>query len=499
MPKQQADMPFFRILTSAFQYALEKGHPQITPFEVLISLINDPEAAKFFEESPLDFEALCASVAEMKAFYEELVGEQMQDVEIPEGKRVIPIYLPQTVGVCAAARDMAMKSGHPGYAEILDFIARSGDEHVFESITNAGIRIQEIHELVENQGKIKTQFNEKTVDEVEQLKNLEAFLKSRVFDQDEAVEALVKSIKRAKAGLKEPDKPVGSFLFTGPTGSGKTELAIQTAEGLGYDFLRFDMSEYSEKHNVARMIGAPPGYIGYDKGGELTQKVAQNPKCVILLDEIEKAHPDVFNALLQIMDAGRMTDGQGNTIDFSQAIIIMTSNAGAHRERRQAFGFAASNPQNIEDQERADYDKAIKMLFSPEFRNRLDGVITFKRLSQETVKLVAEKFLSDMNEYMLAPKGVDLVVTPSALDQLAGQGFDDEMGARPMKRTISEVIKNYLADEMLFGSLKDGGTVVVDYNSETQDYTFEVRPLPEKGSHLLPPAPKPAEPLPEVA
>jgi len=285
------------------------------------------------------------------------------------------------------------------------------------------------------------------------LRNLERDLKLLVYGQDQAITALASAIKLGRSGLREPQKPVGCFLFAGPTGVGKTEVTRQLANVLGIELLRFDMSEYMEKHTVSRLIGAPPGYVGYDQGGLLTEAVTKNPHSVLLLDEIEKAHPDVFNLLLQIMDHGTLTDTNGRQADFRHVIMVMTSNAGASEITRNSIGFSLQDNSN-------DGLEAIKKQFSPEFRNRLDGIINFAPLNSETIGLVVDKFIMELDE-QLSHKGVTFIVDKSAREWLMEHGYDKSMGARPMARLIQENVKKPLADELLFGKLMHGGHVTL--------------------------------------
>jgi ATP-dependent Clp protease ATP-binding subunit ClpA len=290
-------------------------------------------------------------------------------------------------------------------------------------------------------------------DDAEVLKDLEASLKRVVFGQDTAIEALSASIKLARAGLREPEKPIGNYLFAGPTGVGKTEVANQLASTLGVELLRFDMSEYMEKHAVSRLIGAPPGYVGFDQGGQLTDGVDQHPHCVLLLDEIEKAHPDVYNILLQVMDHGTLTDHNGRTVDFRNVILIMTSNAGAAEQAKAAIGFAR-------DRRTGEDTAAIERTFTPEFRNRLDAVISFQPLPKEVILSVVEKFVLQL-EAQLMDRNVTIELTKPAAEWLADKGYDDRMGARPLGRVIQENLKKPLAEELLFGKLTKGGVVKV--------------------------------------
>jgi ATP-dependent Clp protease ATP-binding subunit ClpA len=290
-------------------------------------------------------------------------------------------------------------------------------------------------------------------DDAATLKDLEDSLKRVVFGQDDAIDALSSAIKLARAGLREPEKPIGNYLFAGPTGVGKTEVAKQLADTLGVELLRFDMSEYMEKHAVSRLIGAPPGYVGFDQGGLLTDGVDQHPHCVLLLDEIEKAHPDVYNILLQVMDNGALTDHNGRTVSFRNVILIMTSNAGAAEQAKAAIGFGR-------DRREGEDTAAIERTFSPEFRNRLDAVISFAPLSKEVINQVVEKFVLQL-EAQLMDRNVHIELTNDAATWLGDKGYDDRMGARPLGRVIQENIKKPLAEELLFGKLMKGGLVRV--------------------------------------
>ncbi len=321
--------------------------------------------------------------------------------------------------------------------------------------------------------------------DAELLSSLEQSLKTVVFGQDQAITALSSAIKLARAGLREPEKPIGSYLFTGPTGVGKTEVAKQLADTLGVELLRFDMSEYMERHTVSRLIGAPPGYVGFDQGGLLTDGVDQHPHCVVLLDEIEKAHPDLYNILLQVMDHGKLTDHNGKSVDFRNVILIMTSNVGAAELARSPIGFGRKR-------EQGDDEEAINRTFSPEFRNRLDAIISFAPLPREVVARVVEKFVLQL-EGQLAERGVTINLTPEAADWLAEHGYDERMGARPLGRVIQEYVKKPLADQVLFGELVNGGTVtvaVVGEGSEAKLELIAVPPRPAKPKAL----PRPKKP-----
>ena len=307
------------------------------------------------------------------------------------------------------------------------------------------------------------------------LKTLDRDLKSVVFGQDKALDILASAVKMARSGLGKGDKPIGAFLFSGPTGVGKTEAAKQLAYIMGIDLIRFDMSEYMERHAVSRLIGAPPGYVGFDQGGLLTEAVTKKPHCVLLLDEIEKAHPDVFNVLLQVMDHGTLTDNNGRKADFRNVIIIMTTNAGAETMNKATIGF--TNPREAGD-EMAD----IKRLFSPEFRNRLDAIVGFKALDENVILRVVDKFLLQL-ETQLAEKKVEVTFTDKLRKHLGKKGFDPLMGARPMQRLIQDTIRRALADELLFGRLVDGGRLTVeidDSDAEKPEVVLDIQPLPKK-------------------
>jgi ATP-dependent Clp protease ATP-binding subunit ClpA len=313
-----------------------------------------------------------------------------------------------------------------------------------------------------------------TKSDAEVLANINKDLKRLVFGQDKAIEALASSIKLSRAGLREPEKPIGCYLFSGPTGVGKTEVAKQLAALMGVELLRFDMSEYMEKHTVSRLIGAPPGYVGFDQGGLLTDGVDQHPHCVLLLDEIEKAHPDLFNILLQVMDHGKLTDHNGKSVDFRNVVLIMTTNAGASDLARAPMGFSRVKREG-------DDTEAINRMFTPEFRNRLDAVITFAGLPPEIIMKVVEKFVFQL-EAQLADRGVTIELSEEATKWLAETGYDEKFGARPLARVIQEHIKKPLADELLFGKLLHGGTVrvLVEGEGDERKLAFEYIPAEPK-------------------
>lgn len=325
------------------------------------------------------------------------------------------------------------------------------------------IGIKEIEAVVAKIARIPPKSVSK--DDVVVLRDLEASLKRVVFGQDKAIEALSSAIKLARAGLREPEKPIGNYLFAGPTGVGKTEVAKQLADTLGVKLLRFDMSEYMEKHAVSRLIGAPPGYVGFDQGGMLTDGVDQDPHCVLLLDEMEKAHPDVYNILLQVMDHGKLTDHNGRTVDFRNVVLIMTSNAGAAEQAKEAIGFGR-------DSRTGEDTAAIERTFTPEFRNRLDAVISFSALPKEVIMQVVEKFVLQL-EAQLMDRNVTIELSRQAAEWLGDKGYDAKMGARPLGRVIQEYIKKPLAEELLFGKLAKGGVVKIGVKKGELDIVTE--------------------------
>ncbi len=339
------------------------------------------------------------------------------------------------------------------------------------------IGTKEIEEVVAKIARIPPKNVSK--DDAEVLKDLEKSLKRVVFGQDPAIEALSSAIKLSRAGLREPEKPIGNYLFAGPTGVGKTEVAKQLADNLGVELLRFDMSEYMEKHAVSRLIGAPPGYVGFDQGGLLTDGVDQHPHSVLLLDEIEKAHPDVFNILLQVMDHGSLTDHNGRNVDFRNVVLIMTSNAGASEMAKSAIGFGR-------DRREGEDTAAIERTFTPEFRNRLDAVISFAPLHKDVIMQVVEKFVLQL-EAQLMDRNVTIELSMDAAEWIANKGYDDKMGARPLGRVIQEYIKKPLAEELLFGELAKGGIVKVGVRDGKIDLEMEGPQKPRISGKKKPP------------
>ncbi|WP_297737842.1 ATP-dependent Clp protease ATP-binding subunit ClpA [uncultured Maricaulis sp.] len=335
------------------------------------------------------------------------------------------------------------------------------------------IGVKEVEGVVATMARIPPKTVSK--DDEQSLKNLETDLKHTVFGQDDAIDQLATAIKLSRAGLREPNKPIGCYLFSGPTGVGKTEVTKQLADTMGIELQRFDMSEYMERHAVSRLIGAPPGYVGFDQGGLLTDGVDQHPHSVLLLDEIEKAHPDLFNILLQVMDNGTLTDTNGKKVDFRNVILVMTTNAGASDAQKESIGFGRGKKTD-------EADKAVERLFTPEFRNRLDAVIPFAPLSPDSIGRVVEKFVLQL-EAQLIDRGVTFELTPDATAWLAERGYDSRFGARPLARVIQEHIKKPLADQILFGELKKGGLVKVDVDEADSDrLDFHITP----GDRLLP-------------
>ena len=309
-----------------------------------------------------------------------------------------------------------------------------------------------------------------TTSDKEALRDLDTKLKLVVFGQNDAIDTLASAIKLSRAGLKTEGKPIGSFLFSGPTGVGKTEVCRQLANIMGVELLRFDMSEYMERHTVSRLIGAPPGYVGFDQGGLLTEAVVKHPHSVVLLDEVEKAHPEVFNLLLQVMDHGTLTDNNGRKADFRNVVLIMTTNAGAQEAARASIGFT-------EQDHSSDAIEALKKMFTPEFRNRLDAIVQFNSLPMDVIKTVVDKFLTELQAQLDAKK-VELDVDESAREWLAKEGYDEKMGARPMQRLIQEKIKRRLAEDILFGELVDGGLVHI--TEQDGELALEIEPRTAK-------------------
>jgi ATP-dependent Clp protease ATP-binding subunit ClpA len=380
--------------------------------------------------------------------------------------------LKYTRGAIKAAVELSAKYIHDRKLpdKAIDVIDETGASQmlVTEDKRKTKIGVKEIEATIATMARIPPKTVSKSDAEV--MANIEKDLKRVVFGQDKAIEALSSAIKLARAGLREPEKPIGSYLFSGPTGVGKTEVAKQLASLMGIELLRFDMSEYMEKHTVSRLIGAPPGYVGFDQGGLLTDGIDQHPHSVLLLDEIEKAHPDLFNILLQVMDHGKLTDHNGKSVDFRNVILIMTTNAGASDMAKAAIGFNRSKREG-------DDTEAINRLFTPEFRNRLDAVVPFNGLPEEVITKVVEKFVFQL-EAQLADRGVTIELGEAATKWMVKKGYDEKFGARPMARVIQEYIKKPLAEELLFGKLEHGGIVRITTAGEGEDATLAFDYMP---------------------
>jgi ATP-dependent Clp protease ATP-binding subunit ClpA len=390
-----------------------------------------------------------------------------------------------TTDAIAAAVELSAKYIHDRKLpdKAIDVIDETGAAQMLlpPSRRKRTIGIREIETTIATMARIPPKTVSK--DDAAALKDLDTNLKRVVFGQDRAIEALAAAIKLARAGLRDAEKPIGCYLFSGPTGVGKTEVAKQLAATLGVELLRFDMSEYMERHTVSRLIGAPPGYVGFDQGGLLTDGVDQHPHCVLLLDEIEKAHPDLFNILLQVMDHGKLTDHNGKQVNFRNVILIMTTNAGAADLAKPAIGFGRTKREG-------DDEEAINRMFSPEFRNRLDATIAFSGLPPEVVEMVVDKFVLQL-EAQLGDRGVLIELTDEARKWLATEGYDERMGARPLARVIQEHVKKPIADEVLFGRLQHGGTVRVAVGSKDGKQGLVVEYLDDKSARSKPEAKQP--------
>ncbi|WP_300670261.1 ATP-dependent Clp protease ATP-binding subunit ClpA [Desulfoluna sp.] len=374
------------------------------------------------------------------------------------------IYTPAAL---EAAADLSFKHINDRYLpdKAIDVIDEAGVlKRLDEEDTTRKVRVADMEKVVAVIAKIPARSVSRS--DRDRLKTLGKRMKRAIFGQDEALDGLITAIKRSRAGLSIPDKPIGSFLFSGPTGVGKTEVAKQLALNLGVEFLRFDMSEYMEKHAVARLIGAPPGYVGFEQGGLLTERIRKTPHCVLLMDEIEKAHPDLINILLQVMDHGTLTDNNGKKADFRNVVILMSSNAGAREMSTKTIGFGSPKDE-IEGKGRS----AVERIFSPEFRNRLDAIITFKALSEKVMEMIVDKFIVEMKG-QLSDRKVNLKLTPKARHWLAVKGYNPDYGARPLGRLIQTSIKDLLADELLFGRLSRGGTVTIGLRQDALTFSF---------------------------
>ena len=386
----------------------------------------------------------------LRSYYEDFHGVRYTDAAIKAASELSAKYI----------NDKFMPD------KAIDVIDEAGATRKLRAFSKSKpvVGVKEIEHIVAHIAKIPSL--KVSASDTENLRDLEAELKATVFGQDNAIHSLVSAIKRSRAGLGAPERPIGSFLFAGPTGVGKTEVSKQMANVLGVKFIRFDMSEYMEKHTVSRLIGAPPGYVGFDQGGMLTDAIRKHPYAVLLLDEIEKAHPDIFSILLQVMDYATLTDNNGKKADFRNVTLIMTSNAGAKEMDMGAIGFG-----DRKDDARSKGGDAIKKLFNPEFRNRLDAIITFNPLTPEVMKKVVDKFIHDLGS-QLVQKKVKMDLTDAARDWLAAKGYDDKFGARPLARIIQTEIKDALSEELLFGRLKKGGSVTVDFKEGQIEFVY---------------------------
>jgi ATP-dependent Clp protease ATP-binding subunit ClpA len=375
--------------------------------------------------------------------------------------RKLPDKAIDLVDESGAAKKLATDGSPLGAADI-----KAKDEQGGEATAAPIVDTPDIEQVLARMAQIPPR--EVSTSDRDRLKNLESDLRSVVFGQDAAIAQLVGAIKMSRAGLRAPEKPIGSFLLTGPTGVGKTEVAKQLAKVMGVAFHRFDMSEYMEPHSVSRLIGAPPGYVGFDQGGLLTEAAAKTPHAVLLLDEIEKAHPQIFNVLLQVMDHGKLTDHNGKTADFRHVILLMTSNVGVRDLQRRAVGFGGPGGA---DRDKPNIDREYKQLFSPEFRNRLDAKIGFLPLDPRVMQSIVGKFMRELSE-QLSARGVSLSITDAATDHLAEKGYDPDNGARPLARVIQEEVKQPLGDELLFGALEHGGHVRIDAKDGALVFAF---------------------------
>ena len=372
-----------------------------------------------------------------------------------------------TSAAIEAAADLSLKHINDRYLpdKAIDVIDEAGVlKRLDENDTSRKVRVGDVENVVSVIAKIPARSVSRS--DRDRLKTLYKRMKHAIFGQDEALDGLIAAIKRSRAGLSIPDKPIGSFLFSGPTGVGKTEVAKQLALNLGVEFLRFDMSEYMEKHAVARLIGAPPGYVGFEQGGLLTEHIRKTPHCVLLMDEIEKAHPDLINILLQVMDHGTLTDNNGKKADFRNVVILMSSNAGAREMTTKTIGFSGGKGEH-----QGKGRSAIERIFSPEFRNRLDAIITFNSLSEKVMEMIVEKFMAEIKD-QLSDRGVQLKLTSKARQWLAVKGYDSEYGARPLGRLIQTAIKDPLADELLFGQLAKGGAVTIGLRKNELTFSY---------------------------
>lgn len=502
---------FDALLDKASEIATSNGHTVLEPFHLLIAIARDPQARSFFDKVEFDFDPEKFPYDQLQKNVEDLAKDYAPYEVTPKNlnKHLSGILHTETIRHIRSSAQNTAKSferDYVGYMEILNAITNLGDDdsrgclsaHNLGLDDNTQIMRMMLDDAAEwkparRKGKEQEPLNEKfeeAVNDNADIKNLKSVLAQRIIGQEDAVMALHKAHRRVLAGLKEANKPKGSYLFAGPTGVGKTEVAKQLANVMNVPLVRFDMSEYQEDYTVSNLIGSAKGYIGHDEGGLLTNKIDENPHAVLLLDEIEKAHPDIFNILLQVLDDGRLTDSHGHTVDFTNVTIIMTSNAGAVdlSQEKKVFGFGNPAKANAEDEEkqtqRSAYDAAIKSTFRPEFRNRLDGVITFDHLSRENVIAVTRIFIEEMNDLPAAEEyNLYFSATEEAIEALVDKGYDRAMGARPIKRMINDKIKDMLADMILDNDLTDSD-VVVEYSAADDEFWVDAVPLEAVQSDL---------------
>ena len=477
--------PVDKILEDALQLAKKMRQSRVMPFHLLTTIVDNQEASEFLAARGFPVDNLRAGVDRLFPQFKQIdiVADLSSSFSRHGGYMS---YDARTVRIGKQARSMVdtHNTASPGYLELLCFLEMGGDREAMTAIKDyANIPHEEIIKLMVQNNNNATAAQPLLANDApesashpddpdfrssrKKIIHLDKALKKNVIGQDKAIEAVHEALKRNVAGLKEPDKPLGSFLFPGPTGVGKTELAKQLAEELGVELVRIDMSEYMEKHTIARLIGAPPGYVGFDEGGLLSETVGKHNKCVLLLDEMDKAHPDVFNILLQVMDNGELTS-KGKKVDFRNTILIMTSNDGAGVETKHGIGF---HPQSENED---TIGNAVNARYTPEFRNRLDGVIQFDPISKEDMVKIAAIIAERLNT-LAAAKTYDLSfkVLPETLEAIVDMGYDPKMGARPIKRVIDKQIKNVLAEFILEQDLSDAD-IVIGHNGH--DFTFETKP-----------------------
>ncbi len=486
---------FDKLLNAATDIANDKGHRVVEPFHILVAIVRDAKARKFFEGLDFPFE-------KMKTITEDLAREY------------VPVTLsceknPKTKALTDNIHQMRKSSqkiaaglerDYVGYMEIINSIVDLGDDDSRYCLTHHNLALEDklavTRYLLEDKAEwkpsrrqkkantqLQTSFSDAANDNADIL-NMDKIMQQRIIGQTDAINALHKSQKRALAGLKEANKPIGSYLFAGPTSVGKTEVAKQLAAIRNIPLVRFDMSEYMEDYNVSNLTGSAAGLIGYDKGGLLTNAVSENPRCVLLLDEVEKAHPDIFNILLQVLDEGHLTDNQGNTVDFKNVTIVMTTNAGvidlSSKTAAQGIGFVHPNEEDQANDQKSASQEAINKFFRPEFRNRLDGIITFDYLTKENVMEITDLFIDEMNDLPAAhDHNLTFKATAEAIAAIVEASYDKAMGARPVKRYIDNEIKDRLADMILAGELTNQ-QITITRSKDDNTIVFETAPQEEK-------------------